>query len=193
VATNDNWLPADSITMASAGAFALSAGSKDSALVAALAPGAYTVPVASTDASSGVVLLEVYDASPAGGSTVVNASTRAFAGTGNAVLIVGFVINGTGSVRCLIRAVGPALSTLGVADALADPALSLFLGQRGRRICAARREQGCGDCDAAARRSLHRCRDRRRHRHGHGIGRDLRGTLIGPTHMKFSACSGVTP
>ena len=128
VATNDNWLVADSSTMTAAGAFALAASSKDAALVAALSPGAYTAPVVSNDSGSGVVLLEVYDASASTTSTVVNASTRAFAGTGNSVFIVGFVIGGTGSLRCLIRAAGPALAALGVTDALADPALGLYLG-----------------------------------------------------------------
>jgi hypothetical protein len=59
---------------------------------------------------------------------VVNASTRAFAGTGSSVFIVGFVVSGSGSVRCLIRAVGPTLAGLGVTGALADPSLGLYLG-----------------------------------------------------------------
>jgi hypothetical protein len=128
VGTNDNWLAADAATMAGAGAFALATGGKDAALVSSLSPGAYTLPVTATDNGSGVVLLEVYDASTSATSTVVNASTRAFAGTGTSVFIVGFVINGSGSLRCLIRAVGPTLTGLGVGDALADPSLGLYLG-----------------------------------------------------------------
>jgi hypothetical protein len=128
LAANDNWLPTDAVVMAGTGAFALASGSKDSALVYALTPGAYTLPVTAADNGTGVVLLEVYDTATSTGSALVNASTRAYAGTGNSVLIVGFVINGTGSLRCLIRAVGPTLTGLGVDGALADPSLGLFLG-----------------------------------------------------------------
>lgn len=126
VAANDNWLAADAATMTGAGAFALPAGSRDAAAVATLAPGAYTVPVAGADATGGVALVEVYDAAPAGGSFLVNASTRAHVGTGDAVLIPGFVIAGPGAVRLLVRAVGPTLASFGVANSLADPTLTLF-------------------------------------------------------------------
>src|SRR5258708_6045121 len=45
IATNDNWLAADAATMTAAGAFALSSGSKDAAIVTTLAPGNYTAQV----------------------------------------------------------------------------------------------------------------------------------------------------
>ena len=65
VASNDNWSdPAASslvaIAAANAGAFALPAGSKDSALVLTLAPGAYTFRVAGAGGTTGVALVEVY-------------------------------------------------------------------------------------------------------------------------------------
>ncbi len=129
--SNDNWLPADAATMSAAGAFTLSAGSKDAAVVASLAPGAYTAPVTATDGGSGVALLEVYDASVAtspAAASLVNASTRAYVGTGDSVLIPGFVIGGAGSLRLLIRAVGPTLAGFGVAGVLADPTITLYRG-----------------------------------------------------------------
>lgn len=128
VGSNDNWLATDSATMAGAGAFALTPASKDAALVATLAPGAYTAPVTATDGGSGVALLEVYDASTSGTMSVVNASTRAFVGTGDSVLIPGFTISGTGTLRLLIRAVGPTLGTFGVGGVLADPTITLYSG-----------------------------------------------------------------
>eukprot|EP01031_Cornospumella_fuschlensis_P052209 gene52209-63817_t len=128
VASNDNWLAADAGTMAAAGAFALAAGSKDAALVATLAPGGYTAPMTATDGGSGVALLEVYDAASSSSLNVVNASTRAYVGTGAAVLIPGFTVSGTGSLRLLIRAVGPTLGTFGVGDVLADPTITLNSG-----------------------------------------------------------------
>ena len=128
VASNDNWLGADGATMVGAGAFPLTAASKDAAVVATLAPGAYTAPVAATDNGSGVALLEVYDASTTSAVNVINASTRAFVGTGDSVLIPGFVISGTGSLKLLVRAVGPTLAALGVTGALADPTITLYRG-----------------------------------------------------------------
>jgi hypothetical protein len=128
VASNDNWLVGDAATMAGVGAFALNSGSKDAALVATLPTGAFTAPVTATDGGSGVALLEVYDASSASSVNVVNASTRAYVGTGDSVLIPGFVISGSGTLKLLIRAVGPTLAGFGVTDALPDPTITLYRG-----------------------------------------------------------------
>ena len=128
VASNDNWLAADASTMSTAGAFAFGAGSKDAALVTTLLPGSYTAPVTAVGNTSGVTLLEVYDASLGAGATLVNASTRAFVGTADSVLIPGFVISGTGSLRLLIRAVGPSLTNFGLTGLLADPTITLYRG-----------------------------------------------------------------
>jgi hypothetical protein len=62
---NDNWssgLAPDEVAAAAVrcGAFSLSAGSKDAALVATLAPGAYTVRLGSVTAPGGAGLIEVY-------------------------------------------------------------------------------------------------------------------------------------
>jgi hypothetical protein len=64
-----------------------------------------------------------------GGSTskVINISTRATLAA-NGTLFGGFVIGGTQPQTVLIRVVGPGLTQLGVAGALADPTLELFTG-----------------------------------------------------------------
>ncbi len=59
---------------------------------------------------------------------LVNLSTRATAGTGEQVAIVGFIITGLESKPVLLRAVGPGLRALGVATALAAPRLELRAG-----------------------------------------------------------------
>ncbi len=128
VASNDNWLAADAATFAALGAFQLPAGSRDAAVVSALAAGSYTTPVGA-GGGSGIALLEIYDGEPANpAASLVNASTRAFVGTGDTVLIPGFAVTGEGTVRLLLRAVGPGLADFGVAGALADPELTLFSG-----------------------------------------------------------------
>jgi hypothetical protein len=128
VAGNDHWLASDAPTFATLGAFALSAGSRDAAVVAALAAGSYTTPVRA-GGGSGIALLEIYDGEPANpAASLINASTRALVGTGDNVLIPGFAITGSGAVRLLIRAVGPSLADFGVPGTLADPELTLFSG-----------------------------------------------------------------
>lgn len=65
IASNDNWGEQSSpnavaAATAQTGAFALTAGSKDSALVLTLEPGAYTFQVSGSNRTSGIALVEVY-------------------------------------------------------------------------------------------------------------------------------------
>jgi len=185
LAENDNWITADAAVMARVGAFAFPGGSRDAALVASLRSGDHSAPVLAADSGSGVALVEVYDTAPGTGPAIVNASTRAFVGTGDNVLIPGFVVGGTGTMRLLIRAVGPALAGFGVAGALADRRRQRQLGRHGgaaRRLRAGRGlRAGAGVArrraarDAAARR-LHRAGLRHR-RHRHRAGRGLRSAV----------------
>ena len=64
----------------------------------------------------------------AGGSLLGNISTRGFVQTGNNVMIGGFIIEGTGPKRVILRAIGPELTQHGVPNALADPTLELHNG-----------------------------------------------------------------
>lgn len=67
LATNDDWPGNAELTAAfrAVAAFALTPGSKDSALVATLEPGAYTVVVSSVDGrTTGQALVEIYDLDP---------------------------------------------------------------------------------------------------------------------------------
>ena len=57
-----------------------------------------------------------------------NISTRAFVQTGENVMIGGFIVQGTGPKRVIIRAIGPELTQFGIADALANPRLELHNG-----------------------------------------------------------------
>lgn len=131
VASNDDWQAAHASTMAAAGAFQLPPASKDAALVTTLGSGPYTAPISMTGTTAGVALIEFYDAvagAPGAAPLIVNASTRAYVGTGDGILIPGFVVGGDGTLRLLIRAVGPTLQTFGVDDALANPRLALLSG-----------------------------------------------------------------
>jgi hypothetical protein len=130
VASNTGWgtntNPAQiASAAASVGAFALTSGSADCALIASLPAGAYTVQVSGVGNSTGVALAEVYEVS-ATGTRLVNISTRAEVGTGANIIIPGFVIAGTGSDPLLARGDGPALTAFGVSGVLTQPSLSLF-------------------------------------------------------------------
>jgi hypothetical protein len=58
-----------------------------------------------------------------------NISTRGFVGTGQNVLISGFIIDG-GPKLVLIRALGPGLSQYGITSPLPDPEMTLYKGQK---------------------------------------------------------------
>ncbi len=62
---------------------------------------------------------------PAQPTVLANISTRLLVGTGDNVLIGGFIITGTDPKKVLIRAIGPSLPLAGV---LADPTLELYQG-----------------------------------------------------------------
>ncbi|HVU35118.1 MAG TPA: Ig-like domain-containing protein [Opitutaceae bacterium] len=58
--------------------------------------------------------------------TLRNISTRGQVGTGDAILIGGFVVRGSAAKQVLIRAVGPTLGSFGVTGTLATPVLQLY-------------------------------------------------------------------
>jgi sugar lactone lactonase YvrE len=131
VATNTGWSTGPNAAQipgisASVGAFPLAAGSADSALVASLSAGSYTVQISGVSNTQGVALAEVYEVSATGTARLANISTRASVGTGGNILIPGIYIAGSGTEELLIRADGPALTQYGVTGVLAQPTLSVF-------------------------------------------------------------------
>lgn len=124
LASNDSWDSALATTFSSLGAFALPSGSKDAALTVNLVNGGATAQVRGT--AAGVALVEAYDTASSATSKLINLSSRAFVGTDSAVLVAGFVLNGTGGRRLLIRGVGPRLANFGVTGTLANPKLEIY-------------------------------------------------------------------
>lgn len=111
----------------SVGAFPLSAGSKDCALAMEIPAGNYTLRVTTPADQPGMGLAELYELD--GNGRTVNLSTRARVGTGDDVLIGGFVVQGPAYKRMLVRGVGPGLAEFGVVNALVDPILTVYAGQ----------------------------------------------------------------
>ena len=114
-------------TAFSVGAFALSPGSGDSALLVDVPRGNYTVSVGAAGAvTAGRSLLEIYEVSD-DAARLTNLSTRGQLGFGGG-LTVGFVTSGAGEPKLLVRAIGPGLTQFGVAGTLSRPVLTLFNG-----------------------------------------------------------------
>lgn len=72
--------------------------------------------------TSGIRLLPTVST---GSANLANISTRVAVQTGDFVLIGGFIISGSEAKTVIIRAIGPSLTSAGVANALQDPFLEL--------------------------------------------------------------------
>jgi hypothetical protein len=131
----DNWggSAALAAAMTSVGAFAFSGPeSRDAAASVVLPAGDQSVRISGAGGDTGLVLAEVYDATPEAAYTattprLVNLSLLKDSAGG---ITAGFVVAGGGEKRVLARAVGPGLSAFGVEGAAADPRLTLFAGER---------------------------------------------------------------
>ncbi len=133
--SNSGWGSVSSATTAAldtafsaTGAFTLpDPTSKDAALLVSLAPGVYSAEITGASGDTGIALAELYDddGTYATGQ-LTNVSARAQVGTGNSILIAGFVISGTTNKTVLIRGIGPALTAYGVSGVLPDPRLDIY-------------------------------------------------------------------
>ena len=133
IAENTGWESSANAAAISAaartvGAFPLSGGSADSALLLNLPPGNYTAQVTSASDLAGVALVEVYDTEAPGLSRLKNLSARVQVQSDEGTLISGLVIDGGVSKSVLLRAAGPALAAFGLPGFLARPRLTLFKG-----------------------------------------------------------------
>ena len=100
----------------------------ESAIIADLPPGNYTAIVRGVNDTTGVGLVEVYDLNNPGiapPSILRNISSRSVVLTGDDVMIGGFIVQGSGTKRVIVRAIGPELTRYGVRNVLTDPTLEL--------------------------------------------------------------------
>lgn len=107
---------------------------EESAIVRVLAPGLYTAVLAGNGGSTGLGLVEAYDLASGQPTRLANISTRGSVTSGDNVMIGGFIVgaglgvNGNGSARYIVRAIGPSLASDGVAGAMQDPFLEIHNG-----------------------------------------------------------------
>jgi hypothetical protein len=98
---------------------------REPAIARTLAPGRYTAVVRGQNNSAGIAVVETYDRDNGIGSKLANISTRGFVGTGDNVMIGGFITGSqNGGTRVLVRAIGPSLKST-IAAAMSDPVLEL--------------------------------------------------------------------
>ena len=69
-----------------------------------------------------------YNLPQTGRPSLGNVSTRSFVQTDSNVMIGGFIVQGSGPKRVIIRAIGPELTQYGIPNALANPILELHNG-----------------------------------------------------------------
>jgi hypothetical protein len=124
--TDDNWMD-DPVQKAAIIATGIPpTNDLESAIDTTLAPGSYTAIVRGNGNTSGVALVEVYDLSQPAFAKLANISTRSFVSTGDNIVIAGFILgSNSGNDRIVVRGIGPSLTAVGVADALANPTLEL--------------------------------------------------------------------
>lgn len=125
IATNDDWQSDPGASQIEAEGLAPSEP-VEAATIQTLAPGAYTFVVTGKDLMPGVGLVEAYDLSPLASSKLANLSTRGAVGSGDDVLISGFIVGEVASNTVVIRAIGPSLASGGVVAPLSDPMLIVY-------------------------------------------------------------------
>lgn len=101
--------------------------SRESALMASLASGSYTVIVHGYNGATGIGLVELYDLQ-ATAARAGNLSTRGTVLRGEGVMIAGFIVGGDKQKPLVVRALGPSLASAGITGVLANPTLDLHNG-----------------------------------------------------------------
>ena len=141
IATNDNWrvtniggILTSSQMMDIVASTIPPTNDSESAILATLAPGAYTAVVRGVNDGTGIAIVEGYNLDPDRSSTLANISTRGFILENDKVMIGGFIYGGgPGATTVAIRGIGPSLRAAGVLNPLLDPVLELF-DSNGRAI-----------------------------------------------------------
>ena len=125
VVANDNWKDSQEQAITNTGI--PPTNDLESALLETLVPGAYTAIVSGNNNGTGVGLIEAYDLQPESDSKLANISSRGKVGTGDDVIIGGFILgpDGLPNAKIVVRAIGPSLVDAGVTEALLDPTLEL--------------------------------------------------------------------
>jgi len=153
VTENDDWATGGVTGLREAfdavGAFPHAEESLDAGVRAEL-NGPHTVHVAGKSGAAGVTLVEVYDAGLAQSSRLVNLSARNHVGSGDDVLVAGFILGGNKPRELLIRGIGPGLEQFGVEGFLEDPVMEVHSLIQGVDTLVAANDNWGGEPNAAS-------------------------------------------
>ena len=126
IADNNNW--ADTQGSEIEATSVAPSNSFEAAIVRTLAPDGYTASIFSIAhdglIATGTALVEIYDLDPSSSGKLANLSSRGVVGTGDDVMIGGLMV-GQGSVKVLIRSIGPDLA-VPTSSRLPDPILEIY-------------------------------------------------------------------
>jgi lysophospholipase L1-like esterase len=123
IASNNDWRDTQQFEIAAIGL--APRNDLEAAIVRTLDPGNYTAVLKGAHSGTGIGLVEAYDVDGTSAAKLANTSTRGVVGTGDDVLIGGFIIAAGGKGTIVVRAIGPSLGGSGVTNALANPTLDL--------------------------------------------------------------------
>lgn len=127
LAANDDWMQGGQIQEIIDTTLAPN-DTRESALIASLAPGAYTALVSGTDGTQNIALVEVFDLDAGRVPQLLNISTRGAVDSGEGVMIAGTIIDGIDAPTLVLRGLGPSLGSQ-LVNPLADPTLRLVNSQ----------------------------------------------------------------
>ena len=135
IATNDSWRSTQQAEITASGL--APASDKEPAIILNLTGSAsisnYTAVLSGVGGATGIGLVEVYDLDAESFADLGNVSTRGLVGSGNNVLIGGFIVLDDSFTHqpqnILVRGIGPSLAGAGVAGSLQDPFIELFNSQ----------------------------------------------------------------
>lgn len=119
VAINDNWADASNVNDIPVNL--RPNNPLESAILASLEPGNYTVILKGVNDGTGIGLFEAYDLQPSSSAKLANVSTRGFVQTQDNVMIGGLILTGANS-RIVMRGIGPSMK---LDETLSDPFLEL--------------------------------------------------------------------
>ena len=122
IAINDNWMDAPN-RQAIIDTGLAPTNNLESAILATLNPGSYTVVLLGANNVIGNGVSDLHDLSPSASSGVTAAGTRANVLTGDNALTTGVVVQQAGDV--LLRVLGGSLANAGIPNVLADPTVEL--------------------------------------------------------------------
>ena len=139
IASNDNWQVSPTKQQILDLGLAPPSPSESATVAAINSQGSYgaakcTAVVSGVNNQTGIGLVELYELDRTKGMEPLNMSTRGFVGTGDDVMIAGFIVLGPDSLTLAVRALGPSTSNY-ITDPLQNPALQVY-DQNGTTLAA---------------------------------------------------------